>query len=187
MRLNTHVALCLLASTLSDALPSPQDESSATTTLSDGATTTLPVAASTNTAVASDQLDQLAAFAQEEVKASLEGATRKQKRGGCTLGNLAVRQEWYVDLFFYPPIYLLVRHNAFANVLFRGSLSSKQRKAYTSAVVCLQKKQSKTPASLLPGARSRFDDWVGTHINQTLTIHYTVITSSLALPKPPPY
>jgi tyrosinase len=101
MRLNTHVALCLLASTLSTALPAPQDDPSATTTLSDGATATatLPVAASTDTAVASDQLDQLAAFAQEEVKSSLEGATRKQKRGGCTLGNLAVRQEWYVDLF----------------------------------------------------------------------------------------
>lgn len=101
MRLNTHVALCLLASTLSTALPAPQDEPSATTTLSDGATptATLPVAASTDTTVASDQLDQLAAFAQEEAKSSLEGATRKQKRGGCTLGNLAVRQEWYVDLF----------------------------------------------------------------------------------------
>jgi len=54
-----------------------------------------------------------------------------------------------------------------------GSLSVKERKSYTDAVKCLQKKQAKTPASLVPGAKSRFDDWVATHINQTLTIHYT--------------
>jgi tyrosinase len=98
MHLNTHVALCLLASTLSSAIPTPQDEPAVTTTLSDGATTTLPAAASSDTAVASDQLDQLAAFAQEEANSSLEGASTKQKRGACTLGNLAIRQEWYVDL-----------------------------------------------------------------------------------------
>ena len=54
-----------------------------------------------------------------------------------------------------------------------NALSKKERKSYTDAVLCLQKKQSKTPASLIPGARSRFDDWVGTHINQTNNIHYT--------------
>jgi len=53
-------------------------------------------------------------------------------------------------------------------------LSNTERKAYTDAVRCLQSKQAKTPASLVPGAKSRFDDWIATHINQTNTIHYTV-------------
>ncbi|KAF2192260.1 Di-copper centre-containing protein [Zopfia rhizophila CBS 207.26] len=147
MRLNTPVALCLLAGSLSNALPAPQ-ENPTTTTLSDGATTTLPTAASKDTAVASDQLEQLASFAQDQASASLADSSSKQKRGSCTLGNLAIRREW-------------------------GSLSASERKAYTNAVLCLQKKQANTPSSLIPGAKSRFDDWVGTHINQTMTIHYT--------------
>ena len=57
--------------------------------------------------------------------------------------------------------------------LHRGTLSKKERKAYIGAVQCLIKKQAKTPKSLIPGAVSRFDDWVGTHINQTNYIHYT--------------
>lgn len=38
---------------------------------------------------------------------------------------------------------------------------------------CLQSKPAKTPASVAPGAKTRYDDFVATHINQTLTIHYT--------------
>jgi len=34
-------------------------------------------------------------------------------------------------------------------------------------------KPALTPASVAPGAKSRFDDFVATHINQTLAIHYT--------------
>lgn len=30
-----------------------------------------------------------------------------------------------------------------------------------------------TPSSLVPGAMSRYDDFVATHINQTLSIHAT--------------
>lgn len=56
----------------------------------------------------------------------------------------------------------------------RGTLSSKERTDYTSAVLCLQKKTAKTPSILAPGAKTRYDDFVATHINQTLTIHYTV-------------
>lgn len=38
--------------------------------------------------------------------------------------------------------------------------------------MCLQGKQPQTPSSLAPGAKTRFDDWVVTHINQTSTIHF---------------
>lgn len=145
MRFSSPLALSLLAGTLSHALPAPQHEPSATVSAAPSSVTF--TAASTDTAVAADQLDQLSDFAQSQVNASLS-ENSKTKRGGCNLFNVAVRREW-------------------------GALSKKERKAYTDAVVCLQAKQTKTPASLLPGARSRFDDWVGTHINQTLTIHYT--------------
>ncbi|KAF3054156.1 hypothetical protein E8E11_011943 [Didymella keratinophila] len=144
MRFISPLALSLLAGTLSHALPAPQDGPTATT---DAAPSSVTFAsASTDTAVAADQLDQLASFAQEQVNATL--SENNKKRGGCNLSNVAVRREW-------------------------NALSKTERKAYISAVQCLQKKQTKTPASLIPGARSRFDDWVGTHINQTMTIHYT--------------
>ncbi|KAF2691729.1 Di-copper centre-containing protein [Lentithecium fluviatile CBS 122367] len=139
MLFTSQVALGLLAGTLANAIPTPQDEAT---------TTSLPTAASTDVAEASEQLAQLAEYAQGLVNDTLEESSSKRKRGGCTLSNLAVRREW-------------------------GTLSNKQRKAYTDAVLCLQAKTAKTPSSLMPGAKSRFDDWVGTHINQTMTIHYT--------------
>lgn len=57
--------------------------------------------------------------------------------------------------------------------LHRGSLSQTERKSYISAVKCLQSKPARTPAEVAPGAKTRFDDYVATHINQTLAIHYT--------------
>lgn len=53
-------------------------------------------------------------------------------------------------------------------------MSKSERQAYTDAVTCLQRLPSKTPAELVPGAKSRYDDFVATHINQTLKIHGTV-------------
>ncbi|OCK72918.1 Di-copper centre-containing protein [Lepidopterella palustris CBS 459.81] len=157
MHLNAPLAITLLLGAVVHAAPAPAPQDSAattsvasevtTTTLPDGATTTLPVAASTDTAVASGQLDDLAAFALTLANSSV-AASSKQKRGGCTLANLSIRREW-------------------------GTLSSAEREAYTSAVNCLLAKNANTPSSLIPGAKSRFDDFVGTHINQTMTIHYT--------------
>jgi tyrosinase len=40
-------------------------------------------------------------------------------------------------------------------------------------VQCLAKKPAKTPAGIAAGAKSRYDDLVATHINQTLSIHGT--------------
>lgn len=57
--------------------------------------------------------------------------------------------------------------------MLRGDLSSKDKKKYISAVLCLQSKPSKTARSVAPGARSRYDDFVLVHINQTFTIHAT--------------
>jgi tyrosinase len=66
----------------------------------------------------------------------------------CSLRNLRIRREW-------------------------GSLSKKQRKSYIEAVKCLQEKPARTPSTEASGAKTRYDDFVATHINQTMTIHYT--------------
>lgn len=63
--------------------------------------------------------------------------------------------------------------NVYANVCRRDDLSKPERKAYTDAVLCLQKKAAHASPDWAPGAKSRFDDWVATHISQSLTIHYT--------------
>ncbi|KAJ9621865.1 hypothetical protein H2203_006745 [Taxawa tesnikishii (nom. ined.)] len=74
-------------------------------------------------------------------------ATKNPPQNGCTLSKGYARQEW-------------------------SSLSSTQKTNYINAVLCLQSKPSKS-GSLAPGAKSRYDDFVATHINQTLTIHGT--------------
>ncbi|KAI2631346.1 Di-copper centre-containing protein [Hypomontagnella submonticulosa] len=83
---------------------------------------------------------------QEEILDDKNATTKRAQ--ACTLNNLAVRRPW-------------------------GSLSKNERKAYTDAVLCLQNLPAKTPASVAPGAKSRYDDFVATHIQQTLNIHYT--------------
>ena len=50
-------------------------------------------------------------------------------------------------------------------------MSKSERTSYINAVLCLQKLPSKIPAGVVPGAKSRFDDFTATHINQTLSIH----------------
>jgi len=52
-------------------------------------------------------------------------------------------------------------------------LTKTERASYIKAVKCLQAKQAKTPSSAAPGAKTRSDDFVAAHSNQTLTIHWT--------------
>ncbi|KAE8368273.1 hypothetical protein BDV27DRAFT_122517 [Aspergillus caelatus] len=111
------------------------------------ATATLPTTASSSTAVASSQLDQLADFAYNVTTDNVAGGS-ESKRGGCTLQNLRIRRDW-------------------------RTFSKTQKKDYINSVLCLQKLPSRTPAHLAPGARTRYDDFVATHINQTQIIHYT--------------
>ncbi|KAJ8105574.1 hypothetical protein OPT61_g10091 [Boeremia exigua] len=108
---------------------------------------TLPRVASQDPSIALDQLAKLTSFANKQTQDSLN-VCRKPKHGLCTPSKLLVRREW-------------------------GTLSKKERKAYISAVKCLQKKKAAKPSALIPGAISRFDDWVGTHINQTMAQYYS--------------
>ena len=52
-------------------------------------------------------------------------------------------------------------------------MTAKERKSYSKAVQCLISLPAKTPQSLVPGVRTRYDDFVAQHINQTFTIHMT--------------
>ncbi|KAL4999945.1 hypothetical protein BDV10DRAFT_163623 [Aspergillus recurvatus] len=66
----------------------------------------------------------------------------------CTPHKAAIRREW-------------------------GALSNSERKEYIDAVQCLIDSPSKIDPSFAPGARTRFDDFVAVHINQTFYIHTT--------------
>lgn len=68
-------------------------------------------------------------------------------------------------------ILLMMRIMAHADS--RSTLSATERKSYTSAVNCLMALPSKLDPTVVPGAKSRYDDFVAQHINQTLTIHGT--------------
>lgn len=74
----------------------------------------------------------------------------------CSLQTASIRKEW-------------------------GSLKNKEKTDYIAAVQCLQSKPA-ISGDLVPGARSRYDDFVGTHINQTVSIHGTVSSFDLDHP-----
>ncbi|TIA61904.1 Di-copper centre-containing protein [Aureobasidium pullulans] len=103
----------------------------------------LPKSASSDTSTAQEQLKILVSHATYAVKSH-----KKPFSSTCKPGNVQVRKEW-------------------------STLSPRERITYTDAVLCLQNKAAKSPASWAPGAKSRYDDWVATHIDQTLRIHYT--------------
>ncbi|PLN74794.1 putative tyrosinase [Aspergillus taichungensis] len=107
----------------------------------------LPSVASTSTATASSQLDQLASFALNVTTEKVSNRTT-QKRDGCTRNKLRVRREW-------------------------RTLSNPQRRAFIDAILCLQQLPSQTPPEFAPGAKTRYDDFIATHINQTAQIHFT--------------
>jgi tyrosinase len=93
-------------------------------------------------------LDQLADFAYNVTTDNVSN-NEVTKRGSCSLSNLRIRRDWR---FF----------------------SSSQKKAYIKSVRCLQQLPARTPSSVAAGAKTRYDDFVVTHIQQTLNIHYTV-------------
>lgn len=58
--------------------------------------------------------------------------------------------------------------------VFRGDISAAEKKAYIAAMLCLIAKPSKLNPTQFPGAKTRYDDFVVVHMNQTMTIHNTV-------------
>ncbi|RBR27135.1 uncharacterized protein FIESC28_00079 [Fusarium coffeatum] len=95
--------------------------------------------------------DLVLSLNEKATSALKKGDVKSNGRSGskkCTIFNAAVRRDW-------------------------KTLSKKDKKAYIGAVLCLRKKPSKADPAFAPGARTRYDDFVAVHINQTLSIHGT--------------
>lgn len=124
----------------------------------------IPAVASSSTAEAKVQLENLAKIALDVARQNIASPDTRQKRGACTSKNVQVRRDW-------------------------RAFSSSEKKSFINAVLCLQKKPARTPPELASGAKTRYDDFVATHINQTGQVHYSVhplhpisILSSLLIP-----
>jgi len=76
----------------------------------------------------------------------------------CTLENLRVRRNWRA---FTPA----------------------EKKSYIKSVLCLTMSRSITPPHLARGVRSRFDDFVAVHINQSYHVHRDVSLNTACLVK----
>lgn len=59
-----------------------------------------------------------------------------------------------------------------AEAHLRRSLSKAEKLHYLGSVQCALRKPAITPSTVAPGAISRYDDLVATHINQTMSIHF---------------
>jgi tyrosinase len=122
------------------------------------------VGAAPSTTPTAHESDALTAKASRNLDAYLakKGYPNPKK---CNKNNIAVRKEWYVldaqELLYCPDTN-------------RSTLSSGEKLNYINAVQCMSKSPAKTPAGIAAGAKNRYDDFVVTHINQTLSIHGTV-------------
>ncbi|KAJ5602105.1 Di-copper centre-containing protein [Penicillium lagena] len=105
-----------------------------------------PTAASTETAAAAAQLDRLSQVALQNAIEKFEEELISPD--GCNALNLRVRRDW-------------------------RDFSYRDKREYIDSVLCLQRLPARTPSKLAPGAKTRFDDFVVTHINKTMEIHYT--------------
>lgn len=89
-----------------------------------------------------DVVDKLEVAAMPKVEAWM---AKKPNKNNCTLENAGVRREW-------------------------SDMAVPEREAYIKAVLCLQSKPSKSKAQA-PGALSRYDDFVSTHMTQATMLH----------------
>ncbi|KAH9844847.1 Di-copper centre-containing protein [Teratosphaeria destructans] len=105
-----------------------------------------PDSVSTDLQIAYEQLQSLINYSNLAMRSRV--GEHDASSSSCTSDRIQVRREW-------------------------GKMSASERIAYTNAVGCLQSKPAKSDPLWAPGAKTRFDDWLATHINQTLTIHFT--------------
>ena len=113
----------------------------------------LPAVASSSTAEAAVQLEKLAHMALGVARKNIARPDVCQNQSACTSKNVQVRRNW-------------------------RAFSRREKKAFINAVLCLQKKPARTPSELASGAKTRYDDFVTTHINQTGQIHYSVFSQA---------
>lgn len=95
---------------------------------------------------------QMTRLAQSTLDLTISGLEKRflnHDSGSCTLETLRVRRDW-------------------------RALSRHERRAYIDSILCLQRLPPQTPSALAAGAKTRYDDFLATHINQTWHIHRTV-------------
>ncbi|KAK3383479.1 hypothetical protein B0T24DRAFT_688013 [Lasiosphaeria ovina] len=83
-----------------------------------------------------------------ETKGRVNLNTQLAKSKTCTKDKLEVRREW-------------------------GNFTTADKKSYIAAMLCIMSKPSKLDQKKYPGAKTRYDDFVAVHMNQTLSIHNT--------------
>lgn len=127
------------------AIPTPSDDQG----LSKFPSWATPTAASSSTAKAAVQLQQLNHIALRNARENLVQKQLHNQNGECTPQNWHVRRDW-------------------------RDFSRLERKNWIDSVLCLQRQRPMTPYKKAPGVRTRYDDFVATHINQTMFIHYSV-------------
>jgi uncharacterized protein (DUF2062 family) len=68
-------------------------------------------------------------------------------------------------------------------VLYRNrrTLSVQNRLKYLDALKCLMKKPPQSSENDIPGARSRYDDFLGTHIINADNVHFVVSANKAAI------
>lgn len=54
---------------------------------------------------------------------------------------------------------------------FRGDMSEDERRSFIDACKCLHNAPSQTPPDIAPGARTRWDDFVVSHLLHTYDVH----------------
>ncbi|KAK8064467.1 Di-copper centre-containing [Apiospora phragmitis] len=104
--------------------------------------TKAPAATNYPRAYPADVVDKL----RDSSLSKLETYAASNLAGSCTLETASIRREW-------------------------SDLSADERIAYTTAIRCLQTLPSKSDAKEVPGARSRFDDFMAVHMAMTPYIH----------------
>ncbi|KAH6697748.1 hypothetical protein VD0002_g1531 [Verticillium dahliae] len=102
-----------------------------------------------------DSVDRLQDSGMKKLKAYIAA---NPPESGCTIEKAIKRKEW-------------------------SSLTRGERRLYIKAVKCLHSRPSKYPRSEAPGARSRFDDFVVTHVQQTMQTFSRGIGTSFGLMK----
>ncbi|CAF9937036.1 MAG: hypothetical protein HETSPECPRED_010536 [Heterodermia speciosa] len=97
--------------------------------------------------LSSVRADEAAFRALEKQSNLLQLQALNASQTGCTSANVAVRREW-------------------------STLPTKEKHSYINAVKCLRRLPPLNLPSLVPGVRSRFDDYQAVHINSTFIIHF---------------
>ena len=105
-------------------------------------------------------LAQLQQHAYETIRIA-ENTTKRSLRA-CSLETTTVRKDWYILSTCKCP-HLLTRS--------RERMAKAERKDYIRAVQCLRTLPSKSDPAWAPAAKSRYDDFVAVHVNQTMFIH----------------